>query len=375
MTGFGVYVHWPYCARLCPYCDFNIYRDRGQDSAPLISAIRADLAAHRAELGPRRVDTVFLGGGTPSLLSGAEIAQLLTAMDAVFPFAADVEVTLEANPEHAARFEDFVAAGVSRLSLGVQAFDDAALKRLGRTHSAETAKAAVIAAAQTGARTSLDLIYAREGQTLAAWRDELQAAAALPVEHLSLYQLTIEDGTAFDRAVRRGALIPPAAALAADLYSETQAVCAAAGFDGYEISNHARGPAARSRHNLVYWRGGEWVGVGPGAHGRIVRKGARWATLAAKRPDAYIARVAQSGVGWSEAEALDTRAQGEEAVMMGLRLADGVARAPIEALLGAPLATQDLEADGWITVSHDRLALTQAGRLVADRIVAALLAS
>jgi putative oxygen-independent coproporphyrinogen III oxidase len=374
MSGFGIYVHWPFCARICPYCDFNIYRDRGQDPEPLLRAILADIAAHRAILGPRTTDSVFLGGGTPSLLSGASLSRMLAAIDAVFPLAAQAEITLEANPEHGDRFADQAAGGVNRFSLGVQAFDDAALKALGRTHSADGARAAVAAAARTGARVSVDLIFARAGQSLAAWSAELRAALALPVEHLSLYQLTIEEGTAFDRAVRRGALVPPAPDLAADLYLQTQTECAVAGFDAYEISNHARNAAARSRHNLNYWRGGEWVGVGPGAHGRVQRDGVRLATHAVRRPNTYIDRVGEAGVGWIEAETLSPRMQGEEALMMGLRLSEGVARAPIEALLGMPLSVDALAAEGWLEVHCDRIALTAQGRLVADRIVATLLA-
>jgi putative oxygen-independent coproporphyrinogen III oxidase len=373
---FGVYVHWPYCAKICPYCDFNVYRARGRSADPLLNAIAADVAGHRARLGPRKVDSVFLGGGTPSLLSGAEIAGLLDAIDRAFGLGEGVEITLEANPEDAGRLADHVAAGVNRLSLGVQALEDAALRALGRWHDAAAAIAAVEAAAHTGARVSVDLIYARAGQTLTQWQAELARVVGLPVEHLSLYQLTIEDGTAFARAAARGALVPPTTALAADLFESTVAACAAAGFSAYEVSNFARSARAESRHNRIYWESQDWIGVGPGAHGRATFVGAgRCATEAARLPDAYIALVEGTGIGWPEALPLAPREAAEEALMMGLRLVDGVNAAPIEALLGAPLPIAPLveaglmapDARGWVRI-------TPAGRLLTDKIGATLLA-
>jgi oxygen-independent coproporphyrinogen-3 oxidase len=374
-AGFGVYIHWPYCARICPYCDFNVYRARGRDSAPLLNAIIADIRAHAGRLGRRAVDTVFLGGGTPSLLRGDEVAALVGAVADSFGLAADAEISLEANPEDRALFAGHVAAGVNRLSVGVQALDDAALHALGRAHDAAGGIAAVEAAHATGARVSLDLIYAREGQGVDAWRAELRRALALPAEHLSLYQLTLEPGTAFARAASRGRLSPPNADGAAALYEATQEECERAGAPAYEISNHARGDAARARHNVLYWRGGDWIGVGPGAHGRLPLDGARTATTAPDRPEAYIAAVLARGVGWGEATALTPTEAADEALLMGLRLSEGVDVASMARKRGAPFDAPVIEGlvrKGLVTAEAGRLALTARGRLVADAVVAAL---
>jgi oxygen-independent coproporphyrinogen-3 oxidase len=373
VSGFGVYLHWPYCARICPYCDFNVYRARGHDRAPLIDAIVADIAGHAKRLGRRPADTLFLGGGTPSLLEARDVARLIAAVDDAFGFAADPEITLEANPEDMARLADHVRAGVNRLSLGVQAFDDAALKALGRAHDAQTARRATEAAAATGARVSLDLIYAREGQTPEAWAAELRGALALPVEHVSLYQLTIEEGTAFARAVARERLHPPDAARAAALYETTQDVCDAAGFPAYEISNHAKNAAARARHNEIYWTGGDWIGVGPGAHGRIAPDGARTATKSCDGPNDYVAAVERNGVGWESAERLDVDVVADEAILMGLRLDRGIDVAQVAALRGRALdrhAIARFTEEGLVRETDGRLALTRKGRLFADRVAA-----
>ena len=372
---FGVYIHWPYCTRLCPYCDFNIYRARGRDAGPLLDAIVADLEGHRGRLGRRSVETLFLGGGTPSLLSGADVARIIGAVDRVFGLAGDAEITLESNPEDRARFADHAAAGVNRFSIGVQSLEDAALHALGRAHDAASAVAAVEAAHATGQRVSLDLIYAREGQGVDAWAGELRAALSLPAEHLSLYQLTIEPGTAFARAVARQRLSQPGDDLAADLYEATQTLCATSGAPAYEISNHARGAAARARHNLLYWTGGDWLGVGPGAHGRVAPGGARTATKAHDRPDDYANAVLSNGVGWESAVALAPSEVAEEAVLMGLRLTDGLVRAPVEALRGMPLdaaAIARFQAAGLLVDDGARLRLTDAGRLLGDHIAKTL---
>lgn len=371
----AIYVHWPYCARICPYCDFNVYRPRGADAEALIDTIVADARAHRDRLGARAAATVFLGGGTPSLLEPAQVARLLAGVESAFPFAADIEVTLEANPEDAARFAEYAAAGVTRLSVGVQALRDADLRALGRNHDAAAACAAVEAAASAGLRTSIDLIYARPEQTAAAWREELRAALALPAEHLSLYQLTIETGTAFERAVRRGRITPPPSEAAAVLYDVTQELCEAAGAPAYEVSNHARTPAAQSRHNRLYWEGADWLGLGPGAHGRVPIDGARTATVAARTPRDYAAAVASAGVGWAETETLSPEDAADERLMMGLRLVDGVALAPLEAARGRPfyaaMITQ-LTAEGLIERHDGRLRVTRTGRLVTDGVARAL---
>ncbi len=375
MSGFGIYIHWPYCARICPYCDFNVYRARGQDHAPLIDAICADITEHGRRFGRRAAESVFFGGGTPSLLSGAEIARILDAARRAFELTPDCEITLECNPEDATRFAEHAAAGINRFSIGAQAFDDDALQQLGRAHDAERARAAVDAAAATGQRVSLDLIYAREGQSLERWRTELSEALTLPIEHLSLYQLTIEPGTAFARRATRGTLITPGNDEAAAFYEATQAICDAAGFPAYEISNHARGREARARHNLIYWRGGDWIGIGPGAHGRITHEGQGIATEGQARAADYIDAVAEHGVGWLEEAALTGEERADEALLMGLRIDEGVARADIEALRGAPLndrAIAWLAEQGLLEADGGRLKLTRAGRVLANSIVAEL---
>lgn len=375
MSGFGVYVHWPYCAAICPYCDFNVYRARGADSAPLIAAIAADLVAHAERFGRRAAQSLFFGGGTPSLLGGAEIARLIEAAERAYGLAPDCEITLEANPEDVALFAEQAAAGVNRFSIGVQALDDAALKALGRKHDAAAAVRAVEAAAATGERVSIDLIYAREGQGVDAWRDELKRALALPIEHASLYQLTVEPDTAFARRVARGQLTPPGEDAAAALYEATQEMCEAAGFPGYEISNHARTQAARSRHNMLYWRGGDWVGAGPGAHGRITSEGRRYALEAQPRPSDYIDAVNEHGAGWIAEAELSGAEQADELLLMGLRLDEGLARTRLEALRARPLdenALAWLEGQGLLLQTDGRIRLTTRGRVLADRIAAEL---
>jgi len=375
MSAFGIYVHWPYCAAICPYCDFNVYRARGASNAPLIDAIAADIDAHAARFGKQVATSLFFGGGTPSLLRGEELAKLIDAASRAYTLASDCEITLEANPDDAHLFAEQAAAGVNRFSVGAQAFDDASLKALGRKHDATASLRAVLAAAATGQRVSLDLIYAREGQSIEAWRDELTQVLALPVEHVSLYQLTIEPETAFARRVSRGQLAPPGDDLAASLYETTQQICEATGFPAYEISNHAREATARSRHNAIYWRSDDWIGVGPGAHGRVTHEGARMALEAQRRPADYIDAVAENGVGWIS----ETRLSGEEAadelLLMGLRLDEGVETARFETLRGRPLNRQAvawLVEQGLIAEDAGRLRLTPRGRVLTNRIVAEL---
>ncbi len=375
MSETGIYVHWPYCSAICPYCDFNVYRARGADNAPLIEAIATDLAAHAQRFGRRQVVSLFFGGGTPSLLRGAEIEQLIVAARREYDLSSDCEITLESNPEDAALFAEQAAAGVNRFSIGAQAFDDAALRALGRKHDAATSLRAITAAAATGQRVSLDLIYAREGQSAEAWRDELTQALTLPIEHLSLYQLTIEPGTAFARRVDRGQLVTPNDDFSAELYELTQEICDAAGFPAYEISNHASSIGARSRHNAIYWHSDDWIGVGPGAHGRVSYGGARIALEAQRRPTDYIDAVKERGVGWiSEAE-LTAQETADEVLLMGLRIEEGVELARVEILQGAPLNRQALvwlTEQGLVTQENGRIRLTRSGRLLSNRIVAEL---
>ncbi len=370
----GVYVHWPYCAQICPYCDFNVVRERGRtaEKAALGEAILADLAAHRTLTGPRRLTSIFLGGGTPSLMDPDLAGRIIEACRTLWTPEADLEVTLEANPTDAEadRFAAFGAAGVERLSLGLQALDDAALKALGRNHDAATGRRAAERAAAIFPRLSLDLIYARPGQTPAAWAAELRQAIALGAEHLSPYQLTIEAGTAFDRAVRRGTLTPPGPDDAAALYETTQSVLEAEGFEAYEVSNHAKGTAARSRHNLVYWRGWDYVGAGPGAHGRLTLDGARWASAAARAIPDYIAAAGPAR------ERLSPRDQALERLLMGLRTLEGVALTELAPLEIPAARLADLAALGLVRLDGEngRLIATGAGRPVLDRLTAEIAA-
>ncbi len=370
--GFGVYVHWPYCARVCPYCDFNVYAAKARDTAPLFDALLKDMEGWRARSGARVADTVFFGGGTPSLMTGAQVAGVLQKVDTLWGLKAGAEVTLEANPDDVARFSDFAAAGVNRLSLGVQTLDDAALKFLGRTHSAADALAALEEARGRFRSMSIDLIYALPGQTREAWRGELGQALALEADHLSLYELSIEPGAAFAKAVARRDWAPMDDELSADLYEITQEMTERAGYPAYEISNHARGAEHESRHNRIYWASGDWAGIGPGAHGRLTAGGERLAIEAAERPGDYLKLVAGEGVGFASEEKLDALAQARERAAMGLRVTEGMAASDIEEL-GLKLSAErvaEFAALGLLAHAGGRIALTLKGRLAADRIVA-----
>ncbi len=369
----GVYVHWPYCARICPYCDFNVVRDRGrtEQKAALTAAILADLRAHAALTGPRELVSIFFGGGTPSLMTPDDVAAVIAAARGLWSPAGEIEVSLEANPTdaEASRFSGLEDAGVTRLSLGVQSLDDRALTLLGRNHDAAAARRAIEVAGKAFDRLSIDLIYALPDQDLAAWARELTTVAALGPEHISPYQLTIEPGAAFHRRVQRGTLVPVEPDLAADFYETTQAVLEGAGFEAYEVSNHARGPAARSRHNLIYWRGEDYVGVGPGAHGRLSLGGDRCATVAPDPIDAYLARVKSEGTG-SGREPLSSVDAALERLLMGLRTVEGVAVAELAPLNISPGRLTGLK--DLVAVTKGRLIATPAGRPVLDRVIAEL---
>ena len=369
----GVYVHWPYCARVCPYCDFNVRRDRGrtEEKAALVEAIISDLEGHAATLGPRRLASIFLGGGTPSLMAPEAVGRIIQAARRLWSPVSDLEITLEANPTDAEtdKFTELARAGVNRLSLGLQALDDAQLRFLGRNHDAAAGRGAVERAMASFPRVSLDLIYALPGQTIQEWTSALRQAASLGSEHISAYQLTIEPDTAFDRAARRGKLRPPVESLAADLFDATQSVLSGLGFEAYEVSNHARGEAARSRHNLIYWRGGDYVGVGPGAHGRLTRDGRRWATLAPRDVSEYVATVLSQGIG-GKTEPLAARDVALERLLMGLRTVEGVSTCELAPLNIPPNRWSDLE--DLAEVREGRLVVTARGRPVLDRIIAEL---
>jgi putative oxygen-independent coproporphyrinogen III oxidase len=377
---FGVYVHWPFCLSKCPYCDFNSHvRHAAIDEDRFARAFAREIETTASRTGSREVSSIFLGGGTPSLMQPQTVGAILDAIGKNWRVARDAEVTLEANPTsvEATRFAGYRAAGVNRVSLGVQALDDASLKALGRLHSAREALDAVAIARRSFDRYSFDLIYARENQTPQMWADELKLAIAEAAEHLSLYQLTIEEGTPFFGLHAAGKLKTPDEALARALYDLTQEVCDRQGLNAYEISNHAR-DGAQCRHNLVYWRGQEYAGIGPGAHGRLDIEGARHATSTEKRPEAWLMRVEASGHGLVVDDRLNSEERADEFLLMGLRLAEGIDPRRYLALSGRPLDPRRialLREQGAIVVDEGgRLRVTQAGFPVLDAVVADLAA-
>lgn len=373
----GLYVHWPYCARICPYCDFNVYKAAHAQPEVLLDAMLTDLAHWRDRLGARTIHSVHFGGGTPSLMEPAAISAILEAANTLFGFAPDAEIGLEANPMEHERFEGIASAGVERLSLGVQALDDDSLKRLGRDHDARTGLEALEKAQTVFRRVSLDLIYAREHQTPDSWRAELETALGFGTGHMSLYQLTIEPGTAFERKLRRGALTPPPDDAAADMYALTQEVCASAGLPSYEISNHARASADQSVHNRLYWEGEDWIGIGPGAHSRVgaYAQGGRTGAVAHRRPENYIEGVL-SGEG-HEREMLDAGAEFIERLLMGIRLTEtGLDVERLHAQTGLSPDADGLDrmqAQGLIQSHGSSWILTGRGRAFADHVAETLI--
>ncbi|WP_439495057.1 radical SAM family heme chaperone HemW [Bosea sp. (in: a-proteobacteria)] len=380
-AGFAVYVHWPFCLAKCPYCDFNSHvRHTPPDQARYVAAFRREIV-HRAALAPgRTVSSIFFGGGTPSLMEGRTVGAILDAIGEHWAIDRNCEVSLEANPTsvEAGRFQDFRAAGVNRVSLGVQALNDADLKSLGRMHTTQEALDAVAIARRYFERYSFDLIYARSvEQTPALWRAELELAISHAAEHLSLYQLTIEPETAFDALFRAGKLKVPDHEVGAALYETTQETTAKHGLPVYEISNHAR-PGAECRHNLVYWRYGEYAGIGPGAHGRLVTSDGRMAQSTEKRPETWLERVERDGDALIENERLNAEAQGDEYLLMGLRLVEGIDPATFNALAGRTLKASRVDSlvdQGLLTYKlGGKLAATPDGALVLDAVVADLAA-
>jgi putative oxygen-independent coproporphyrinogen III oxidase len=379
-TPFAVYVHWPFCLSKCPYCDFNSHvRHGGVDEARFVRAFEAEIAATAARAPGRTVSTIFFGGGTPSLMQPASVQAILDAIGKHWSVAPDVEVTLEANPTsvEATRFRAYRAAGVNRVSLGVQALDDGALKEFGRLHTAQEALDAVAVARANFERYSFDLIYARPRQTPATWAVELKRAIGEAAEHLSLYQLTIEPDTPFFELHKAGKLVIPDDDTGRDLYDLTQATCTDAGLPAYEVSNHAR-PGAECRHNLVYWRGHEYAGVGPGAHGRLNIDGRRYATETDKRPESWLMRVEAAGCGLIVDEKLTSTETADEFLLMGLRLAEGIDPERFTALAGRtldPKRISILRDEGAVeTTANGRLRVTQSGFPVLDAVVADLAA-
>jgi oxygen-independent coproporphyrinogen-3 oxidase len=376
---FGIYIHWPFCAAKCPYCDFNSHVRTQIDEAGWAEAIERELDWTAQAQGPDRpiVETIFFGGGTPSLMRGASLARILDKIARRWRLANDLEVTLEANPASAdaARFADYRAAGVNRLSLGMQALNDADLKFLGRLHNAAEARAALDLAMKHFDRISLDLIYARPNQSDAQWREELRQALSFGTDHLSLYQLTIEPETPFALLYRNGELRIPDDDLAAGLYETTQELTHAVGLPAYEISNHAR-PGSESRHNLIYWRYGDYAGVGPGAHGRLMLGGRRVATATMRLPERWRDMVAKGKSAFADFSTVEDADAAREHLLMNLRLAEGIDLAayarrwntrPSEGKI-APLLEQ-----GFLRADGDRLIATPQGRLVLNAVIAALL--
>ncbi len=378
----GVYVHWPFCKSKCPYCDFNSHVRDGVEQARWRNALLIELEHAAREAPERRVETMFFGGGTPSLMEPETVAALIARARTLWDCAADMEITLEANPTsvEAGRFATLAQAGVNRVSLGVQAMSATELRFLGREHSPAEALAALETARQYFSRYSFDLIYARPGQTLEAWAGELGRAVALAGEHLSLYQLTIERGTRFFTDHARGAFVLPPEELAAEMFELTQARLEKAGLPAYEISNHAR-PGAACRHNLIYWRYQDYVGIGPGAHGRFGDGAGKRATRRHSGPETWLEAVERDGHGTAESTLVTGRDLVEEALMMGLRLSDGIDRTifaanagvdPVESLGEAALAP--LIGAGFLEVSPTHLTATAAGRQRLNAVLERLIA-
>ncbi|MEL6952728.1 MAG: radical SAM family heme chaperone HemW [Pseudomonadota bacterium] len=378
-AGFGIYIHWPFCQAKCPYCDFNSYVGGQVDFQRWQDAYLAEIARYREETGPRVLNTIFFGGGTPSLMSPDLVAGLISRIRETWQSVNNLEVTLEANPTsvEAAKFRAFHEAGVNRISIGVQSLRDRHLRALGRMHTANEGRIALETAQKIFDRVSCDLIYARQNQTEQEWREELQDALALGTRHLSLYQLTIEDGTVFADRFKRGRLKGlPDDDIAADQWDVTQELCDAAGLPAYEVSNHAA-PGEESAHNLIYWRYGDYLGLGPGAHGRLTANGKRWATVAVRRPDAWLEAVESGETGEEDRVDLPKNEQAEEYLMMSLRLSDGCDLKRLANLHDKtinPGALAEMQDAGMLWRQADRIGCTSDGRPVLNAVTRALLA-
>jgi oxygen-independent coproporphyrinogen-3 oxidase len=375
---FGIYVHWPFCEAKCPYCDFNSHVRSQIPETQWLDAIRRELdfAAMALLPAPAVVSSIFFGGGTPSLLGASTVGAVIDDISRNWMVRTDVEVTLEANPSSsdAERFRGYHAAGINRLSLGVQSLEDSALRFLGRLHDSAEARRAVSLATNTFERVSIDLIYGRPGQSLAKWRGELNEALSLGTEHLSLYQLTIEEGTPFSAKVRAGTLTPLSDDPAAELYEETQDIMDRAGLPAYEISNHAK-PGRECRHNLLYWRYGNYLGVGPGAHGRITREGTPISTTTERNPERWLARVAAKGCGFDSFVHVTPKQAAREHLLMSLRLREGINRPDYSARWGLGLSADGICALSKLELIEDdgiQTRVTGKGRLVLNAVIAAL---
>ena len=376
----ALYVHWPFCLAKCPYCDFNSHVRERIDQTRFATALRRELATEAARLGRRRLTSVFFGGGTPSLMDPSTVGALLGDAAGYFDVSDDLEITLEANPTsvEAGRLADYRAAGVNRVSIGIQSLDQDALRMLGRQHSADEAVAALKLARRLFPRVSFDLIYARPGQDPAQWQAELRAALAIASDHLSLYQLTIEPATQFEVLQRQGKMQLPDQETAAALYDTTEQECARAGLLAYEISNYAR-PGEESRHNLAYWRYLDYAGIGPGAHGRVTVGGSLRATRRHRAPEPWAERVERTGDGLTADQPVAAEERAREALLMGLRLAEGIELARFAARTGRTLAQSVDEGtlsrcitEGYLTLMPDRLTATREGRIRLDSLLSAL---
>ncbi|WP_323763799.1 radical SAM family heme chaperone HemW [Marinovum sp.] len=376
LGGFGLYVHWPFCEAKCPYCDFNSHVTRRIDHAAWRDAYLSEIDRVAAETPGRVLRSAYFGGGTPSLMDVQTVEAILDRVAQRWTLANDVEITLEANPSsvEAGRFRGYRAAGVNRVSLGVQALNDTDLRRLGRLHDVAQAEAAIAIAQETFERMSFDLIYARQDQSLADWESELRRALAMGVDHLSLYQLTIEDGTAFGDRFKAGKLRGlPQEELSADMYALTQEICEAEGLPAYEVSNHARADS-RSRHNLIYWTGGDYAGIGPGAHGRLTLGGTRIATEARRNPGAWLQAVAQGDA--EVRSALGPQDIALEYIMMGLRTEEPLDLARLKRWTGAEIAParlSHLRDLGMIVVRDEMISVTPQGRPILNAVIAELI--
>jgi putative oxygen-independent coproporphyrinogen III oxidase len=371
---FGLYIHWPFCQSKCPYCDFNSHVAASIDQNRWGRAYLAEIDRVGLETPDRLLHTVFFGGGTPSLMDPSLVTAILDRVRATWRVANDWEVTLEANPGsvEAARFAGYRDAGVNRISMGIQALNDIDLRRLGRLHSAADARAAFDVARNLFDRVSFDLIYARQDQPLAVWEGELRSALTMAIDHLSLYQLTIEDGTAFGDRHRMGGLKGlPDEDLSADMFTHTRDVCADMGFPAYEVSNHAR-TGAQSQHNLIYWRGGDYLGIGPGAHGRMTVHGARIATTAHRTPGAWLEHVETLGSGEEPRQTLTAADKAAEYVMMGMRLTEGILIAPVIDQITRHQVTT-LAEQGLVWTDKDRIGATASGTMVLNHVIRKLL--
>ena len=371
----AVYIHWPYCARICPYCDFNVYKNRAD--VGLIPAIIADLEGWKKETGPRKISSIHFGGGTPSLLGGAQIRRVIDVISGLWDTDADCEIAMEANPSDAkpSHWESYKEAGVNRLSLGVQTFHDKGLKLLGRDHDGEAAQAALAMATDIFDNVSLDLIFGWQGQSIDNLKTDIDIALARSPAHISAYQLTIEQETAFGRAFSRGDDKSVSESLSADMYEWVAETLKSQGFEHYEVSNFAR-DGFRSRHNMAYWIGQDYLGVGPGAHGRITKEGKRYATLAWAKPENYANNVAHTGIGLNHRDLLTPQNWGDEYVLMGLRISDGISLARYKAITGKTLSTQTISAlsdNGYLIRKGDSLLATEEGRLLLNKVTEELL--